>query len=184
MKSSITPTPLMEIQASATEDQIAQIPLRPGNTLTSTLPALDVQLTPSMTTTPEPRQIGGLLAFVSDRADGQTLQIWTMKVGLDNLGNIVTYDLSQVTSDPGDKSQPAWSHDDSKLVYVASVDDGKTLSSVGKELWLLDLSDPNTAPLNLTNLRGDDFDPEWSPDDSKSCSQTRDAIMIPASCTR
>ena len=129
---------------------------------------MEVQLTPSITTTPEPRQIGGLLAFVSDRADGQTLQIWTMKVGLDNLGNIVTYDLSQVTTDPGDKSQPVWSHDGSRLVYVASVDDGeKRFPPLAKNSGCLTFPISNAAPINLTNLRGDDFDPEWSPDDSK-----------------
>jgi TolB protein len=104
------------------------------------------------------------LAFVSDRADGKTLQIWTMKVTLNSQGQAVASDLTQLTFDPGDKQHPSWSPDGNKLVYSAPGGKGPKGEEYGLDLFVLDLTQPKTPPVNLTHRVGDDTDPAWSPD--------------------
>jgi serine/threonine protein kinase/Tol biopolymer transport system component len=98
---------------------------------------------------------GGRIAFVSDREDGRTLQIWSM--------NGDGTDLRQVTFGPGDKSQPRWSPDGLRLLYVAP--GGRDLygNELGLDIFLINL-DGSLAPVNLTQSIGDDSDPAWSPD--------------------
>lgn len=112
------------------------------------------------TATEAPRPIAGdkVIAFVSDRADGKTLQVWTMHVGLDSSGQAVASEFKQITFDDGDKRQPAWSPDGRKLLYVAPA------PGTGLDIFLLDLTKENTQPVNLTQQKGDDMDPAWSPD--------------------
>jgi len=113
------------------------------------------------TLTPAGVDGGGVIAFASDRADGKTLQIWTMKPYLDNSGKFIAGNFTQITSDPGDKTQPAWSPDGKKLLYVAA---GSTKAQ-GLDIWMLDLSTPGSQPVDLTNNRPGKFtDPAWSPD--------------------
>jgi eukaryotic-like serine/threonine-protein kinase len=113
------------------------------------------------TYTPGPRPLGEdrLIAFVSDRADGKTLQIWTMKAGLDNTGNISASEYTQVTFDDGDKGEPAWSPDGTSLLYTAAGS-----ASNGKDVYLIDITNKDAKPIDMTNLKGDDTDPAWSPD--------------------
>jgi serine/threonine protein kinase len=104
------------------------------------------------------------LAFVSDRGDGVTLQIWTAKVSLNDQGLPKAGDFTQLTFDPGDKQQPAWSPDGSRLLYVASGGKAANGQDLGLDIFLLDFSQPGAAPVNLTARAGDDTDPAWSPD--------------------
>ncbi len=123
-------------------------------------------ITPSPTAdaspTPTPRALGGgkPVAFVSDRADGETLQIWNMKIYLDHGGKIFADDFDQLTFNEGNKQQPVWSPDGSRLLYSAPGD----TADAGLDIWLLDVSTPGSQPVNLTQLKGDDTDPTWSPD--------------------
>jgi serine/threonine protein kinase len=87
----------------------------------------EATLPPTLTNTPEPSPtatlepspspapvvLGGAqrIAFISDREDGVTLQIWTM--------NPDGTDPRQLTFGPGDKSHPRWSPDGTKLLYAA-----------------------------------------------------------------
>ncbi len=116
---------------------------------------------PEPSPTPSPRALGSerRVAFLSDRADGQTLQIWTMKAWLDNAGKFIATDFTQVTFDEGDKLHPAWSPDGTRLLYSAPGDPGN-----GLDIFLLDLANPSAPPVNLTRLKGDDTYPAWSPD--------------------
>jgi serine/threonine protein kinase len=112
--------------------------------------------TPTDTNTPmpEPTQVGsgGVIAFVSNRGDGRSFQIFTMLPD----GSEVT----QVTFDPINKSQPQWSPDGTRLLFVA--DGGGRL---GLDIWILNAD--GSDPENLTQSEGDDFHPAWSPDGSK-----------------
>jgi TolB protein len=115
--------------------------------------------TPTEEPTAEPTPIGGggLIAFVSNRLDARYFQVFTMRPD----GS----DLTQITFDSVTKRSPVWSPDGTKILYVA---DGGTKYGTKLELdvWLLDLSN-GSAPLNLTESPGHDYDPYWSPDGSK-----------------
>jgi Tol biopolymer transport system component len=104
------------------------------------------------------------LAFVSDRGDSQTLQIWTLTLSLNAQGQAVAGAPVQLTADPGDKQQPAWSPDGSRLLYVAPGGSGPQGQAYGLDIFLLDLAVPGAKPVNLTHRAGDDTDPAWSPD--------------------
>ena len=154
----LPPTPT--IQPTGTATATMTFTAVPTLTFTATASA-----TPQPTATALPL-VGGsrALAFVSDRADGKTLQIWTAKVSLNNQGLPQAGDFTQLTFDPGDKQQPAWSPDGSRLLYVAPGGKAANGQDLGLDIFLLDFSQPGSAPLNLTARAGDDTDPAWSPD--------------------
>ncbi len=144
----------------------------PTETTTSTVePAamatttVTVTSEPSATPSPtiEPFQQGAAIAYVSNKADGKTDQVWLMTLARDPDGNFSVLSDLQLTSDEGNKSQPAWSPDGTKLLYVAPSGG----ESLGLDVFMLDLSDPSAFPADLSNLPGDDFDPAWSPDGSQ-----------------
>ncbi|NMB89978.1 MAG: hypothetical protein GYA17_16590, partial [Chloroflexi bacterium] len=156
------PTPALAVLDIATPT-----PSRPQATPTLAPPTATLTAAPSDTPlpvaspTPQLRLIGEgkRIVFVSDRAGGQTLQLWSMAVALDELGNVVPVDVQQLTFDPMDKYQPAWSPDGTALIYSATGPQGQD-----RDLWLLDLSAPQQKPVPLVQLKGDDSQPAWSPD--------------------
>ena len=154
----VTPMPPTETQKPLPSPTITP-------TLTSTVTETPSPLptdTPADTATPQPRPLGEgkLVAFVSDREDNQTLQVWTMKVWLDQMGQIFASDFTQRTFGAGNKQYPSWSPDGTRLLYSAPGED----PSFGLDIYLLDITDPNAKPINLTRLEGDDTLPSWSPD--------------------
>lgn len=104
------------------------------------------------------------IAFASNRGDGKTRQIWLANVNLDAQGKPVASGFTQLTFDAGDKSQPAWSPDGTKLLYVAPGGKASNGLDYGLVLFLLDLGVKDSQPVNLTQRIGDDTDPAWSPD--------------------
>ncbi len=111
--------------------------------------------TPVPTDTPVPVVLGGSskIAFVSDRAD-EVLQIWTM--------NPDGTDPRQLTFDPGEKTQPKWSPDGSRLLYVAPGGTDDFGNKLGLDLWVINAD--GTGIAKVTSFEGDDTDPAWSPD--------------------
>jgi serine/threonine protein kinase len=135
--------------------------------------------TPVPTDTPVPVVLGGSskIAFVSDRTD-EVLQIWTM--------NPDGTDPRQLTFDPGEKTQPKWSPDGSRLLYVApgGMDDfGNNLSL---DLWVINAD--GTGIAKVTSFEGDDTDPAWSPDGtqiaftSTRANDTPQVFLMDAAC--
>lgn len=124
---------------------------------TNTMYPTDIPATP----TPVVQSIGdgGLIAFSSDRGEGDELQIWTMRVSLQE-GLVTADQFTQRTFGEGDKVQPAWSPDGTKLAFVASSSDPNN----DTDIFMLDLSVEGKEPVNLTAHRGDDSEPAWSPD--------------------
>jgi TolB protein len=104
---------------------------------------------------------GGLIAFISNAGADKSYQVWTMRVSYGSGGNIAVSDLKQLTSSAGDKSQPAWSPDGKKLLFVApgGSEGGK---QYGRDIWVMDADGSN--PVDLTRRVGDDREPAWSPD--------------------
>jgi predicted Ser/Thr protein kinase len=105
----------------------------------------------------EPVGGSGLIVFVSDRADGVTEQIWTMRVSQSGSGEIVADEFTQLTFDEGNKDFPAWSPDGSKIAFSAPGS-----GSNGVDIWVMDAD--GTGRENLTNHASDEFEPVWSPD--------------------
>jgi serine/threonine protein kinase len=114
---------------------------------------------PTVTRTPEKVTLGGggVLAFVSDRGDGKTLQIWTMAVYMNNQSQIITDEPQQLTFSKGEKTQPSWSPDGQRMVYVAPGGAGN-----GLDIWVM--AADGSGAVDLTNKPGDERDPAWSPD--------------------
>lgn len=131
---------------------------QPSPTVTSQ-PSVTPTPQPTATATPAPFARGRGIAFSSDRGDGKTLQIWLMEVKQNDQGQVVASGFKQLTFDEGDKTQPAWSPDGNKLLYVAPGG-----AANGLDIFMLDLSQSVQQPVNLTKRPGDDTDPVWSPD--------------------
>jgi serine/threonine protein kinase len=116
--------------------------------------------TPVPSPTPLPASLpggGGGIAFVSDREDGSTLQIWWMLP--DGTG------ARQLTFGPGDKAQPRWSPDGQRLLFVAAGGTDSYGNRLGLDIW--SMNSDGTGVANLTASAGDDTDPAWSPDGAR-----------------
>ena len=154
-------------RAQPTETTVA-VAAQPENTTTPTpipytaTPVPEPSSTPTQTPTPTATTVviggGGRIAFISDREDGRTLQIWTM--------NADGSDPRQLTFGPGSKGQPRWSIDGTKIIYTAPGGSDTYGNDLGLDLFVINV-DRSGEPTNLTESIGDDFDPAWSPDGSQ-----------------
>lgn len=116
-------------------------------------------LTLSLSPTPEFVGKSGIIAFASDRGEGEFIQIWTMRVLRDYQGDVYADYFTQLTFDEGDKDQPVWSPDGSQIAYVAPGGAGN-----GLDIWVMNADGSNQR--NVTMHRGDEFDPVWVSDGS------------------
>jgi Tol biopolymer transport system component/predicted Ser/Thr protein kinase len=114
--------------------------------------------TPVPTETPTQAPIviggGGRIVFVSDRGEGNALQIWTM--------NPDGSQPKQITFGPGDKHQPRWSPDGKRILYVAPGGRDDLGNDLGQDIWIINVD--GTQNEDVTHQAGDDVDPAWSPD--------------------
>jgi serine/threonine protein kinase len=158
VKISQTPTPTVDMAVKFATDVAharmstqTQVAFVTGQTATAQVP--------TKTVTPDKIMLGGSreLAFVSDRGDGKTLQIWTMPVYMNNQSQIFPGEASQLTFSEGDKTQPVWSPDGTQMAYVAPGGGGN-----GKDIWVM--AADGSGAVNLTRNAGDELDPAWSPD--------------------
>ncbi|MFV1859441.1 MAG: protein kinase [Anaerolineales bacterium] len=127
----------------------------PSETIEPTSPPTEA---PVPTETPVQVVLGGSskIAFVSDRAE-EVLQIWTI--------NPDGTSPRQLTFDPGEKTQPKWSPDGSRLLYVAPGGTDDFGNELGLDLWVINAD--GTGIARVTRFEGDDTDPAWSPDGSQ-----------------
>jgi serine/threonine protein kinase len=100
----------------------------------------------------------GLVAYVSDSADGETFQLWTMKVYQQPDGSLFAGDQTQLTTNPGSKSYPNWSPDGSKIIF--SADSGDTDNKI--DLYTINVN--GTGLSNILTLPGNETEAAWSPD--------------------
>ncbi|HEX9680099.1 MAG TPA: hypothetical protein VGA32_01500, partial [Anaerolineales bacterium] len=118
--------------------------------------------TPEPSSTPEPPPTapaepltggGGRIAFASDRENRSIFQIWTM--------NPDGSDPLQLTFGPGNKTQPRWSPDGQRILFVFPGGQDTFGNDLGLDIWVMNAD--GSPPLNLTHNAGDDTDPAWSP---------------------
>ncbi|MFP3854157.1 MAG: protein kinase domain-containing protein, partial [Anaerolineales bacterium] len=146
----------------------------PSQNVVSNQPTADQQATPTElptrsptataaeapTATAEPTEEldlpggGGRIAFVSDREDGRTLQLWTIRPD--------GQDPTQLTFGPGNKQDPDWSPDGQRILFVADGGTDDFGNDLGLDIWVINAD--GTGIQNVTHHPGDDVQPEWSPD--------------------
>lgn len=164
----VAPTNTQTPQTGLTE---ATLTLTPKDQTTAetqapvTNPDQQVTISPEPGITPsESTQIlgGGAIAYISDQSEDGFDQVWLMEVIMGTTGEFEVVSNEQLTTDEGDKSEPAWSPDGTSLLYVAPAE----LSSNGMDIWLLDVSTAGQTPVDLSQHAGNDTSPAWSPDGS------------------
>jgi Tol biopolymer transport system component len=155
-------TPTQAATEAATQEQATSAP--------EVTPTGESTPVPTWTVIPTAQSVaelighGGKVAFISNRqADGYD-QIWLMDVGKDANGKLVASNFTQLTTSEGDKSDLNWSPDGTKLLYSAlSKQFAQNGDPYGKDIWMLDLTKPDAAPVDLTQRAGDDVEPAWDP---------------------
>jgi len=125
-------------------------------------------LEPTPTDLPEPTiaptlalpSIGrdGLVAYVSNKADGETFQLWTMKVYQQPDGTLIAGDQKQLTSNPGNKSFPNWSPDGTKIIFSAETGDSEN------KIDLYTINVDGSGLSNIIAIPGNETESAWSPD--------------------
>lgn len=107
---------------------------------------------------------GGKVAFVSNRQADGYFQVWLMEIAQDENGNLIGVDPVQVSFDPVDKSKPSFSPDGTKLIY-SGFNSGRASNGIPLEndIWLLDLSQPDPQPVDISQRAGNDLYAAWSP---------------------
>lgn len=149
------PTPTQPVVVDPTDQELATPTDLPTRQPT-------VAATEPPTQTPIPTEAGDLLggggriAFISDREDGRTLQLWTIRPDGE--------DPIQLTFGPGNKQDPSWSPDGQQLLFVADGGTDEFGNDLGLDVWVI--NQDGTAIKNVTHNPGDDVQPEWSPDGS------------------
>jgi Tol biopolymer transport system component/predicted Ser/Thr protein kinase len=171
------PTP----QANATTAPTVAVVAPPASDTPQPSPTLEP--TPTPTEPPTAASGAGLgrarsIAFVSDREDGRTLQIWLM--------NPDGSQPRQLTFGPGDKTQPRWSPDGSRLLFVGPGGLDSQGNPLGLDVWVIN---PDGSGIqNVTLNPGDDVDPAWSSDGqwiaftSNRISELDQVFIAPSAC--
>ncbi|MEA5078123.1 MAG: protein kinase [Anaerolineaceae bacterium] len=174
----LQPLPFLSPAATATattaptltqEPTLAETPAEAATATTEAIPTATAEVataTAEITALPANSALGrgGKIAFISNRQGDGINQVWLMNVEKDADGKLVATNVEQLTFSPGEKSQPAWSPDGTKLLYVGvSTDFAKNGTPFAKDIWVLDLNNKDAEAVDLTKRAGDDVDPAWSP---------------------
>lgn len=164
-----TPTIPAVVEVEDTATSVAVIVDTEIPTATFTLePTPTETLEPTATDIPEPTAAptlalptigrGGLVAYVSNAADGETYQLYTMLVYQQADGTLIAGDQTQLTTNPGNKSYPNWSPDGSKIIFSAETSD--TVNKI--DLYIINVDGSNLS--NILVNPGNETEAAWSPD--------------------
>lgn len=146
----------------------------PPATATPTVETTTPSLTETFTQTEAPLPAftlagtGGKVAFISNRQADGYFQVWMMDVIRDEDGTLRGINPVQVTFNEGDKSKPSFSPDGTKLIY-SGFNSGRSSNGIPlkDDIWLLDLSQPNPQPVDISLRANNDWYAAWSPDGEK-----------------
>lgn len=107
----------------------------------------------------------GPLVFTSGRDDGATVlsdnraQIWFLTGPGGGAQRLTSLSLSH-------HRHASWSPDRTKVAYARGPDDGNPFDGPW-DIYVDDLSDPTSAPVNITNGGFNEDRPSWSPDGTR-----------------
>ncbi len=111
---------------------------------------------------------GGTVVFNSDKHGVDNLEIYSMRLDGSRLTNL--------TSHKGCDTEPSWSPDGSKIVFVSD----RNSSLICSSIYLMDADGSNQT--RLTFSKSKDYSPCWSPDGTRIgfCSQrtSKDQIFV------
>ncbi len=164
-----TPPPATAVVVQFTETSAPVLAPIEESTATNTPEPIPTDtLEPTPTDLPEPTiaptlalpSIGrdGLVAYVSNKADGETFQLWTMKVYQQPDGTLIAGDQKQLTSNPGNKSFPNWSPDGTKIIFSAETGDSEN------KIDLYTINVDGSGLSNIIAIPGNETESAWSPD--------------------
>ncbi len=118
----------------------------PGGTTPTTTPGI------APTATPMPKPIGGKILYTSDMSDTSHLQIYSIKSDGGSRGNL--------THDPSNNTQAAWSPDGTKVAFVSDRKGGLN------HIYIMNADGSNPIELN-SRFPSKQFRPRWSPDGTR-----------------
>jgi len=164
-----TPPPATAVVVQFTETSAPVLAPIEESTATNTPEPIPTDtLEPTPTDLPEPTiaptlalpSIGrdGLVAYVSNKADGETFQLWTMKVYQQPDGTLIAGDQKQLTTNPGNKSFPNWSPDGTKIIFSAETGDSEN------KIDLYTINVDGSGLSNIIAIPGNETESAWSPD--------------------
>ncbi len=161
------------IPASPTATLELQNTIAPTNTIEAVVPpTATVEVIPpteTITPTMDAAAFAKLkniskVAFISDRQGDGYQQVWTMDIGFDEINKPVAGNLEQITFSPDNKSNPAWSPDGTKIIYSGwSTQMSANGSAFADDIWMIDITQPDAEPIDISRRVGDDRYAAWSP---------------------
>jgi eukaryotic-like serine/threonine-protein kinase len=163
--------PAVIVPTATLEAQQGNVPTNTIEAAANSPTATIEPATPTATITPTsnpaafiPIGNGGKVAFISDRQGDGYQQVWVMDVGYDGTKKLVGQNLQQLTFSTDNKSNPAWSPDGTKIIYSGwSTQMSVNGSSFADDIWMIDITQPDTPPVDLSLRVGDDRYAAWSP---------------------
>jgi TolB protein len=163
-----TPAATLPVQTEAPLQTEAPV-IVPTNEPATETPEPTETEAPVPTATEKPgfteHSFGDRIAFVSNRQGDGYFQVWWMKIKLDENGKMFAEEPEQLTFSEGDKSNPSFSPDGTKLLYSGwSSGTSANGTPLAADIWVLDLSAPGSEPVDLSLRPKDDKYPSWSPD--------------------
>lgn len=157
------PTETLEVEQVIVPTNTATVEVTPTSTVEVIPPTATIEPTLDAVAFEKLKNISKV-AFISDRQGDGYQQVWVMDIGFDANNKPITANAKQLTFSPDNKSNPAWSPDGTRIIYSGwSTEMSVNGSSFADDIWMLDITQPDATPIDLTRRVGNDRYAAWSP---------------------